>query len=240
VKPPVESAAMPWPRLSQLVIVPLEDASVRARAPSVVRAPGTYDRRTWEPFAGGLFDEQIFGVGAELNRARAHDDEPATHERARRFGRISLGEPVPHPLDGRPLCELLVLPPDLRPLLWHNGELLMSEINTQYQRVVIHENRRRRLVEIGAPTQLVDNERQAVAQAVAALLDNERQQTPLRDDTGRVLRSLRSLLRPDAEAALHTLDQAVVSGAELGALPMRLHRTVSTLLALGFDVLTKC
>jgi DNA-directed RNA polymerase beta' subunit len=231
---------MPWPRLSQLVIVPLDDATVRARAPGVVREPGTYHRQTGEPFAGGLFDEEIFGAGAELSRARAHDDEPATHERARRFGRISLGEPVPHPLDGRPIGELLVLPPDLRPLLWHDGELLMSEINTLYQRVVIHENRRRRLVEMGAPAQLVENEHQAVGRAVSALVENERQPTPLTDDSGRVLRSLQSLLRPDAEAALHTLDQAVVSGAELGALPMRLHRTVSTVLALGFDVLTKC
>jgi DNA-directed RNA polymerase beta' subunit len=222
--------------LRRLVIVPLDDASVRARSPIEVRDQGTYHRQNGEPIAGGLFDEDIFGAGAALDRARVQDDEPATHARARRFGRISLGEAVPHPLDGRAIRELPVLPPDLRPLQWHHGELVMSDVNIHYQRVVIHEARRRRLVEIGAPTPLVENERGAVARAVVGLVDNERQPAPLTDDTGRVLGSLRSLLRPDSDVALHALDDAVASGVNMGALPMRLHRTVATLFALGFDV----
>jgi DNA-directed RNA polymerase beta' subunit len=228
----------PWPPLRQLVVVPVDDVTVRSRAPGVVSGPGTYHRQTGEPIAGGLFDEEIFGDGARLDRTRARDDEPAIHERARRFGRISLGEPVSHPLDGRPIGELPVLPPDLRPLVWHGGELVMSDLNVHYQRVVIHEARRRRLVDLGAPRPIVDGEREAVVRAVAGLFGNERQPEPLTDDAGRVLASLPSLLRPDADAALDALDHAVAAGAELDALPMRLHRTVATLFALGFDVLT--
>ncbi len=230
---------MLWPRLQQLVIVPLDDASVRTRASGVVRVPGTYHRVTGEPIAGGLFDEETFGIGAQLDRVRAKSDEPATHDRARRFGRISLAEPTSHPLDGRAIRELLVLPPDLRPLAWHNGELVMSDLNVHYQQVVIHDMRRRRLIEIGAPKRLVSDEQQAVARAMSCLFANERQPAPLTDDAGRVLVSLSSELRPDADSALYDLDQAVAAGAELDALLMRLHRSVSTLLALGFDVQIK-
>jgi DNA-directed RNA polymerase beta' subunit len=229
---------MLWPRLRQLVVVPLDDATVRARASGIVCVPGTYHRVTGKPIAGGLFDEETFGSGAQLDRVRARGDEPARHDRARRFGRISLGEPVSHPCDGRPIRELLVLPPDLRPLARHDGELVMSDLNVHYQRVVIHDMRRRRLVELRAPQPLVDGEQQAIARAISCLVDNERQAAPLTDDTGRVLTSLWSHLRPDADAALHALDQAVGDGAELDALPMRLHCSVATLLALGFDVRT--
>jgi hypothetical protein len=45
-----------------------------------------------------------------------------------------------------------------------------------------------------------------------------------------VLGSLRSLLRPNADAVLQALDYAVAAGVDMGALPMRLHRTVATLI----------
>jgi DNA-directed RNA polymerase beta' subunit len=220
---------------AHVFFVPLDPATLRRRAPGVVRDLVTYNRETLLPARGGLFDEEIFGGGASLEPVGWSEDKTVRRERALRFGRIVLVEGVPHPWqrDLR-LMELPVLPADLRPIVRLNGAIVMSDVNVHYREVLVHDGRLRRLQEIKAPSGVVAAERAALARSVACLFDNERQPEPARDDAGRVLVSLRGLLRPDAPTAVATLDEAVRNGADPDApMPLRLHRIVATLLALG-------
>ena len=105
------------------------------------------------------------------------------------------------------------------------GELVMSDVNIHYQQVLIRNGRLGRLRQIRAPAPLIAAERAALALAVAALVDNERQSEPRRDDSGRVLTSLLGMLRPDAETAISEL--------YAGELPPR---TLAVMFAMGFEV----
>jgi DNA-directed RNA polymerase beta' subunit len=224
--------------LMHIMLVPLRLDMLRARAPSVVRSLITYDRRNHEPGPGGLFDEAIFGAGASLEPRPSKDNYPVTRDRSIRFGRIVLGEAVRHPLlPGETIVELPVLPPDLRPLLIHKGEFVMSDLNEHYRKVLVWVGRLQRLREIAAPVPLVADAVRELGSAVAALFENERLADPSRDDGGRVLVSLRGLLRPDPEHALADLDEAAGRGVSpCGPLPRGLHRTVAALFAMGLVV----
>ncbi len=181
------------------ILLPLADAdTIRRRAPAIVRNHRTYDRATLTPAAGGLFDEEIFGGS--------------------RFGRIVLAEPLFH---GQ--CELPVLPPELRPMAFRDGEWVMSGVNVPYQQVIIRNQRMLRIKEIGAPPALLAAEREALSQCVAALLE-----------------SLPRLFVPDREHAIAELDESVGAGLDLSQpLPARLHRTVATLFAMGIEVVPR-
>jgi DNA-directed RNA polymerase beta' subunit len=224
--------------LRHVILRPLDVAMLRERAPGIVHDLVTYDRHTRAPAPGGLFDEAIFGQGASLDPPRIGEDEIVTRERAIRFGRCVLSESVPHPFpDGAPFAELPVLPPDLRPIVLRDREIVMSDLNIHYRDVLRYDGRVRKLREIGAALRIIESDRAELARAVACLLDNERSSEPKRDDAGRVLTSLRAFFRPDVSTALHALDQAVGAGADLAKpLPLRLHRTVATLFACGFVV----
>jgi DNA-directed RNA polymerase beta' subunit len=221
-----------------IVLAPLDLAAFRARAPGVVQNLVMYERTTLLPAAGGLFDEAIFGPGATLEARPANQDGPITRARSTRFGRIVLAEGVPHPLlPGEAIAELPVLPPDLRPMLLRDGAFSMSDVNEHYRQVLAWDARLRRLREVGAPPAVVSDASTALARAVAALVDNERLPTPSRDAAGRILVSLRGLLRPDADRAVAALDEAVGRGADpAGPLPLTLHRTVAALFAMGLVV----
>jgi DNA-directed RNA polymerase beta' subunit len=219
--------------LEHVVLAPLDLETLRCRAPGVVHSLITYNRHTQKPEPGGVFDEAIFGQGASLEVRRARDDDPVTRERTTRFGRIVLAEPVPHPLaPAESMIELPVLPADLRPIVRHQGEFLISEVNEHYRLVLVWNGRLGRLREIGAPLALVEDARVALARAVVGLVDNERQPEPLRDAGDKPVCSLRRLLRPDLDRALAALDEAVLAGADPAApLPLALHRTVAVLFA---------
>lgn len=130
-----------------------------------------------------------------------------------------------------------MLPPDLRPIALRDGKFLISDVNLHYREVLTYDTRLRKLHDINAPPTILEATRAALAKKVVALFDNERQFESARDDGGRVLVSIRGLLRPDARTALATLDQAVGQGTDRSRpMPLRLHRTVAALFALGFVV----
>lgn len=198
------------------ILLPIADAAtIRRRAPAIVDKPNTYDKDTLTPAAGGLFDEDIFGPGASLDLPRKLIPGP----RATTFGRIVLAEPVFH---GHK--ELPVLPPDLRPIAFKDGEFVIADINLRYQAVINRNQRIVRLRELKAPPQvLLDEERAALSSAVNALVE-----------------SLPKLFAPDRERAIAELDKNVGEGLELaGPLPMHLHRTVAVLFALGIEVVAR-
>jgi RNA polymerase Rpb1, domain 1 len=224
--------------LNHIALAPLDLEILRARAPGVVRSLVMYERQTLLPAPGGLFDEAIFGPSASLEARPAKEDAAVTRERSTRFGRIVLTEGVPHPLlPEDAIAELPVLPPDLRPMLRRDGEIVMSDVNEHYRQVLVWDGRLRRLREVGAPLALVNEASTALARAVAALVDNERQPEPSTDAAGRALVSLRGLLRPDADRALAALDEAAGRGADLaGPLPLALHRSVAALFTMGLVI----
>ncbi|MDY5969925.1 MAG: DNA-directed RNA polymerase subunit beta' [Bacteroidales bacterium] len=90
------------------------------------------------------------------------------------------------------ILEILpVIPPDLRPLVpLDGGRFATSDINELYRRVIIRNNRLRRLFEIKAPEVIMRNEKRMLQEAVDSLLDNSRKVGSVKNDSNRALKSL--------------------------------------------------
>jgi len=89
-----------------------------------------------------------------------------------------------------------VIPPDLRPLVpLDGGRFATSDLNDLYRRVIIRNNRLKRLIEIKAPEVILRNEKRMLQEAVDSLLDNSRKSTAVRSDANRSLKSLSDSLK---------------------------------------------
>ncbi len=91
---------------------------------------------------------------------------------------------------------LPVIPPDLRPLVpLDGGRFATSDLNDLYRRVIIRNNRLKRLIEIQAPEVIMRNEKRMLQEAVDALLDNSRRTTAVKTEQNRPLKSLSDNLK---------------------------------------------
>ncbi len=91
---------------------------------------------------------------------------------------------------------LPVTPPDLRPLVpLDGGRFATSDLNDLYRRVLIRNNRLRRLNEIKAPEVILRNEKRMLQEAVDSLFDNSRKSSSVRSDSNRPLKSLSDSLK---------------------------------------------
>ncbi len=89
-----------------------------------------------------------------------------------------------------------VTPPDLRPLVpLDGGRFATSDLNDLYRRVIIRNNRLKRLIEIKAPEVILRNEKRMLQEAVDSLLDNSRKATAIKSDANRPLKSLSDSLK---------------------------------------------
>ena len=89
-----------------------------------------------------------------------------------------------------------VIPPELRPLVpLEGGRFATSDLNDLYRRVIIRNNRLRRLVEIKAPEVILRNEKRMLQESVDSLFDNSRRMTAVRTDNNRALKSLSDILK---------------------------------------------
>jgi DNA-directed RNA polymerase subunit beta' len=89
-----------------------------------------------------------------------------------------------------------VIPPELRPLVpLEGGRFATSDLNDLYRRVIIRNNRLKRLKEIRAPEIILRNEKRMLQEAVDALLDNSRRVNAVRADSNRPLKSLSDILK---------------------------------------------
>ena len=89
-----------------------------------------------------------------------------------------------------------VIPPELRPLVpLEGGRFATSDLNDLYRRVIIRNNRLRRLIEIRAPEVILRNEKRMLQEAVDALFDNSRRVNAVRSDNNRALKSLSDMLK---------------------------------------------
>src|SRR5690606_6815439 len=88
-----------------------------------------------------------------------------------------------------------VIPPELRPLVpLEGGRFATSDLNDLYRRVIIRNNRLKRLMEIKAPEVILRNEKRMLQEAVDALLDNSRRVTAVKAEN-RALKSLSDILK---------------------------------------------
>ena len=92
-----------------------------------------------------------------------------------------------------------VIPPELRPLVpLDGGRFATSDLNDLYRRVIIRNNRLKRLVEIKAPEVILRNEKRMLQEAVDSLLDNSRKSSAVKTDANRPLKSLSDSLKGKA------------------------------------------
>jgi len=89
-----------------------------------------------------------------------------------------------------------VIPPELRPLVpLEGGRFATSDLNDLYRRVIIRNNRLKKLLEIKAPEVILRNEKRMLQEAVDSLFDNGRKASAVRSDGNRALKSLSDMLR---------------------------------------------
>ena len=91
---------------------------------------------------------------------------------------------------------LPVIPPDLRPLVpLDGGRFATSDLNDLYRRVIIRNNRLKRMIDIKAPEVILRNEKRMLQEAVDSLFDNSRKSSAVRSDNNRPLKSLSDSLK---------------------------------------------
>ena len=89
-----------------------------------------------------------------------------------------------------------VIPPDLRPMVQlDGGRFATSDLNDLYRRVINRNNRLKRLLDLGAPEIIVNNEKRMLQEAVDALFDNGRRGRPVTGPGNRALKSLSDMLK---------------------------------------------
>ncbi len=91
---------------------------------------------------------------------------------------------------------LPIIPPELRPLVpLDGGRFASSDLNDLYRRVIIRNNRLKRLLEIKAPEVILRNEKRMLQEAVDSLFDNSRKSNAVKAEGGRSLKSLSDILK---------------------------------------------
>ncbi len=103
-------------------------------------------------------------------------------------------------IDNRPEWTIIdylpVIPPELRPLVpLDGGRFASSDLNDLYRRVIIRNNRLKRLIEIKAPEVILRNEKRMLQEAVDSLFDNSRKSNAVKAEGGRSLKSLSDVLK---------------------------------------------
>ena len=89
-----------------------------------------------------------------------------------------------------------IIPPDLRPLVpLDGGRFATSDLNDLYRRVIIRNNRLKRLIDIKAPDVILRNEKRMLQESVDSLFDNSRKSSAIKTDSNRPLKSLSDSLK---------------------------------------------
>ena len=139
----------------------------------------------------------------EITRLRAElKDDPSALKKAENIKRLRVLEAFRTKAGSRPnkpewmvLDVVPVIPPELRPLVpLEGGRFATSDLNDLYRRVIIRNNRLKRLIDIKAPEVILRNEKRMLQEAVDALLDNSRRVTAVKAEN-RALKSLSDILK---------------------------------------------
>jgi len=130
---------------------------------------------------------------------RRVDEEKSVQRKTEALKRLRVVEALKRSIN-RPewmvLSVVPVIPPELRPLVpLEGGRFATSDLNDLYRRVIIRNNRLKKLMEIKAPEVILRNEKRMLQEAVDALFDNGRKSAAVRGDGNRPLKSLSDMLR---------------------------------------------
>jgi DNA-directed RNA polymerase subunit beta' len=156
-------------------------------------------------FRGGMGAQAIqervgsFDLDAEANNLREIIRSGKGQRKARALKRLKVvsaflntsNSPLGMVLDCIP-----VIPPDLRPMVQlDGGRFATSDLNDLYRRVINRNNRLKRLLDLGAPEIIVNNEKRMLQEAVDSLFDNGRRGRPVTGPGNRPLKSLSDMLK---------------------------------------------
>ena len=156
-------------------------------------------------FTGGMGAEAIqtlirnFDLDAEAEELRTIINEGKGQKKMRALKRLKVvaafqrsgNDPAGMVLDCIP-----VIPPELRPMVQlDGGRFATSDLNDLYRRVINRNNRLKRMIELGAPEIIVNNEKRMLQESVDALFDNGRRGRPVTGPGNRPLKSLSDLLK---------------------------------------------
>jgi DNA-directed RNA polymerase subunit beta' len=158
-------------------------------------------------FKGGMGAEAIkdllagLDLDAEEEFLRDQIKTAKGQRRQRAIKRLKVVAPFTDPSKkNSPLGMVLdcvpVIPPDLRPMVQlDGGRFATSDLNDLYRRVINRNNRLKRLLDLGAPEIIVNNEKRMLQEAVDALFDNGRRGRPVTGPGNRPLKSLSDMLK---------------------------------------------
>jgi DNA-directed RNA polymerase subunit beta' len=156
-------------------------------------------------FHGGMGAEAIkdllgrLDLDAEINQLNLDLESGSAQKRQRATQRLKVVKPFwegkNHPTDL--IMETIpVIPPDLRPMVQlDGGRFATSDLNDLYRRVINRNNRLKRLLDLGAPEIIVNNEKRMLQEAVDALFDNGRRGRAVTGPGNRALKSLSDMLK---------------------------------------------
>ena len=143
-------------------------------------------------------------IDEEANRLRAEANEVKAQQRKqdllKRLQVFEAFREANNHIENRPEWMIVkvvpVIPPELRPLVpLDGGRFATSDLNDLYRRVIIRNNRLKRLMEINAPDVIMRNEKRMLQEAVDSLFDNSRKSSAVKTDSNRPLKSLSDSLK---------------------------------------------
>jgi DNA-directed RNA polymerase subunit beta' len=163
-----------------------------------------YDRYE-EYYVGAMGAEAIrdllgrLDLDAEIDKLKEDLDAKSMQRRQRATKRLKVVTPFAQGTNS-PLSLTLdavpVIPPDLRPMVQlDGGRFATSDLNDLYRRVINRNNRLKRLLDLGAPEIIVNNEKRMLQEAVDALFDNGRRGRAVTGPGNRPLKSLSDMLK---------------------------------------------
>ena len=156
-----------------------------------IYGPGSFTAQTGAEAVETLLKE--VDLEKEFNNVEAELKNAQGEKRKKLIKRLDTIEAFRNS-DNKPewmvLTMLPVIPPDLRPMLQlDGGRFATSDLNDLYRRVITRNNRLKKLLELGTPAIIVQNEKRMLQEAVDALIDNGRRSKPISGAGGRALKS---------------------------------------------------
>jgi DNA-directed RNA polymerase subunit beta' len=147
--------------------------------------------------------ERIDLDGLSFSLRNSAATETSQQRKADALKRLSVVESfreASHHITNRPEWMVMqyipVIPPELRPLVpLDGGRFASSDLNDLYRRVIIRNNRLKRLLEIKAPEVILRNEKRMLQEAIDSLFDNSRKSNAVKAEGGRALKSLSDVLK---------------------------------------------
>jgi len=156
-------------------------------------------------YSGGMGAENVkdlisrLDLDDEMERLKADLDATSQQRKQRAMKRMKVVKPFAEGTNDPKsmIVEVVpVIPPDLRPMVQlDGGRFATSDLNDLYRRVINRNNRLKRLIDLGAPEIIVNNEKRMLQEAVDALFDNGRRGRAVTGPGNRALKSLSDMLK---------------------------------------------